>query len=137
MNIDYESLLKKARKELPESVFQKERFEIPKIRGHLEGTKTILTNLTQIAQTLRRPVQHMVKYITREIGAPAVFRNNEVIINRKVPSSIINEKIKKYANTFVLCMECGKPDTTLTKENSIYILKCNACGTKNTIKSKI
>ena len=56
----YEDLLKKARKELPESVFEKERFEIPNVRGHVQGNRTIISNFAQIAATLRRPVEHLL-----------------------------------------------------------------------------
>jgi translation initiation factor 2 subunit 2 len=135
--MDYHELLKKGRNELPESVSDKERFEIPKVKGHLEGNKTIITNLVQIAQTMERPIQHLLKFILREIGAPGTLRKNEVIIGRKVPSNLINEKIKKYATQFIFCQSCGKPDTVLIEENNTTYLKCNACGAKEKVKSKI
>ena len=49
----YEKLLDQAYKDI-KPITHSERFEIPKIQGHLEGTKTILTNLPQIASSLRR-----------------------------------------------------------------------------------
>ena len=61
--MDYEKLLKKARKELPESVLKTERFEIPKVKGHLEGNKTIISNFEQIANALGRPIEHLLKYV--------------------------------------------------------------------------
>ena len=130
-------MLKRGRSSLPESVFEKERFEIPKVKGHIEGNKTIISNFKQIAQVLRRPVEHMLKYILRELAAPGDIKGNLLIIGTKMPASRINEKIKQYAYEFVLCHECGKPDTELVKEGEFLFLKCAACGAKKPVKSKI
>lgn len=130
-------MLKRGRGNLPESVFEKERFEIPKVKGHIEGNKTIISNFKQIAQVLRRSVDHMLKYILRELAAPGEIKGNLLIIGTKMPASRINEKIKQYAYEFVLCQECGKPDTELVKEGEFLFLKCSACGGKKPVKSKI
>ena len=45
--------------------------------------------------------------------------------------------IEQYCTDFVLCRECGKPDTQLTKEDRVHIMKCMACGAKHPIKAKI
>ncbi|MDP7180773.1 MAG: translation initiation factor IF-2 subunit beta [Candidatus Woesearchaeota archaeon] len=136
--MDYEKLLKKARKDLPEAVFQKERFEIPKVLGHIQGNKTIITNLNQIANILRRNVEHILKFILKELASPGEMKKSgSVIFGTKVPASRINEKIRKYANEFVLCPDCGKPDTKIEKEGSFAYLKCTACGSKHHVKAKI
>ena len=54
-------MLKKAREEMPESVFEKERFEIPKVLGHVQGNKTIISNFHQIVESLGRPLEHVLK----------------------------------------------------------------------------
>ena len=33
-----------------------------------------------------------------------------------------------YTETFVLCSECGRPDTHINKEGRVLILECEACG---------
>ncbi len=135
--MEYEKLLKKARKELPESVLKTERFEIPKVKGHIEGNKTIISNFEQIAGTLGRPIEHLLKYVLRELATPGEMRKGSLIIGRKVSASRINEKIQQYANEFVLCPECKKPDTKLMKEDRFTFIKCLACGAKHTVKAKI
>lgn len=135
--MEYEKLLKKAVSELPESAKLTERFEVPKVKGHLEGNKTIISNFSQIANTLRRDIEHLLKYVLKEIAAPGKISGNRVIIGRKVGASEINEKIKQYAQEFVLCNECGKPDTEIIKEGGFNYLKCHACGSKHPVKSKI
>lgn len=130
-------MLKRARKQMPESVFEKERFEIPKVRGHIEGNKTIISNFMQVAQILRRPPEHLLKYILRELAAPGDLRKGFLIVGSKIAASRFNEKLKEYAYDFVLCPDCGKPDTELVREGDFMFLKCTACGSKKPVKSKI
>jgi len=136
--MDYKELLKKAREELPESTKSTgERFEMPKVKGHVEGNKTIITNFTQLCGNLHREPNHLLKYLQRELATPAQIDGPRLILGRKMSSSFINEKIEKYANEFVLCPDCKKPDTKLLKEEKVLNLKCMACGAKHPIKAKI
>lgn len=130
-------MLDKGKELLPESVMEKERFNIPKVRGHIEGNKTIVSNFAEISKTLRRKPEHILKFILKELATPGEMRKNGVIFGSKLNASKINEKIIQYAETFVLCKECGKPDTKLTKETGVYFLKCQACGAKHSFYSKI
>lgn len=135
---DYKKLLKDARKGLPEHVFQKERFEIPKVRGHIQGNRTVISNFLQIASTLGREPGDMLKFVLRELATPGeIKKSGSVIIGTKVPASRINEKIKQYTDSYVFCYECGKPDTKIEKEGNFSFLKCTACGARHVIKSKI
>ena len=135
--MDYEQELERAYKGMPKSVFEKERFEIPKVRGHIQGNRTIITNFYQIAQILNRDVDHLLKFVLKELATPGDLKKAGLIFGAKIPASRINEKIKKYADEFVLCNECGKPDSKLIKEGDFLYLKCQACGAKRIVKAKI
>ncbi len=135
--MDYGKALKRGRENLPESVFEKERFEIPKVRGHIEGNKTVISNFKQIASVLRRPAEHLMKYVLKELATPGGVRPAGLILGTKVAASRVNDKIKQYADEFVFCPECGKPDTQLVKEGELLYKKCQACGAKIPVKSKI
>jgi len=136
--MDYNAMLQDVRKNLPEAVFIKERFEIPKVLGHMQGNRTIVSNFLQIAATLRRQADHLLKYVLKELATPGeIKKSGALILGTKVPASRINEKIRQYANEFVLCLECGKPDTQIIKEGELTYMKCTACGAKNFVKAKI
>ncbi|MBC8494690.1 translation initiation factor IF-2 subunit beta [archaeon] len=135
--MNYEDMLKKGKEELPDVTSEKERFNIPKVRGHVEGNKTIVNNFTEITKVLRRNTEHVLKYVLKELATPGEMRKNAVIFGSKISASKVNEKIVQYADKFVVCKECGKPDTKLTKEGEIYFLKCQACGAKYSFYSKI
>ena len=42
--MNYEKMLKEGIKKVPEEVSHKSRFEIPKVKGHIQGNKTIISN---------------------------------------------------------------------------------------------
>ena len=132
---DYETLLKKAEEELPENVSATGRFNIEKVKGHIEGNKTILINLKQIANFLEREPQHLLKYLLKELATPGKIIDSRVILGSKIPASKINKKIQKYVSEFVICPDCGKPDTKLIEEKGVTFLKCSACGIKKPVKN--
>ena len=134
----YEKLLEEAYKKIKSTIENSgERFEIPKIEGHFEGKKTILTNFYQIASYLRRNPEHFQKFMLKELAAQGQRDGDRLILNIKVPSTKINQKIEDYAYEFVLCRECKKPDTELLREDRITFIHCLACGAKHPVRSKI
>jgi translation initiation factor 2 subunit 2 len=133
----YKELLQQAYKELPERKEEKSRFEIPKVIGHVQGNKTIISNFTAIADALGRDPKHLLKYLLRELASPGGIDEQRLVLGRKVPSTLINAKIAQYVEDFVACQECKKPDTEIKREDRILVLKCHACGAKHTIKAKI
>ena len=134
---DYEKLLDSAYKDIKPIKQSKERFETPKIEGHLEGTKTILTNLPQVATYIRRNFNHVLKYLLKELATSGTFKENRVILMRRINSAKINEKILEYIKEFVLCNQCQKPDTELIKDKGFTFLHCLACGAKQSVRAKI
>ncbi len=132
--MDYKKLLEKAREELPEDIKNAERFKVPAVKGHIEGNKTVINNFGQIADVLGRDKNHLLKYVLKELAAPGDLKNNTLIIKRRINSELVNEKIRKYAQEFVICPECKKPDTQIVKKDKVAYLKCLACGANRPIR---
>lgn len=132
----YQELVEKLYKQV-KKVESSERFEIPKAQGMIEGTKTIIQNYSQICSTLRRTPEHITKFLTRELASQASIDGERLILNRKLGFGMINDKIAKYTEEFVICPECKKPDTELMKEKGFMFIHCLACGAKKSVRSKI
>lgn len=130
----YEELLKKGLKQLPEVAVETTRFEYPKVSGHIQGNKTIISNIIQIADTLRRPVEHIIKFLLKELATPGELKKTFFVIGAKMSASRINEKLAEYIDKYVICPECKKPDTKLRKEGDFIFIVCQACGAKKTVK---
>ncbi|MEK6967113.1 MAG: translation initiation factor IF-2 subunit beta [Nanoarchaeota archaeon] len=135
--MDYESLLERGKKLLPEVVDTGNRFEMPKVLGHIQGNRTIISNFNQIAGNLRREPAHLLKYLLKELAIPAELKKSGLIVGAKLPASRFNEKIVQYAHDFVICPECKKPDTSLIREDKFTFIKCQVCGAKQPVKVRV
>lgn len=134
---NYEDMLSQAYKKVKPIESSGERFEVPLVQGMIEGIRTIITNFKQICDYLRRDCSHVMKFLQRELAAPAKLDGDRLILTKKVPSAKINEKIAQYVQEFVICKECKKPDTQLEKQGEFLFLRCMACGAKHSVRAKI
>ncbi|MEK6757834.1 MAG: translation initiation factor IF-2 subunit beta [Nanoarchaeota archaeon] len=134
---NYEDMLEQAYEKVKQVNTTNGRFEIPKAQGHFEGKKTILTNFFQIASHIRRAPEHFQKFLLKELATFGQPEGDRFVINNKIPSAKINQKIEQYIKEFVVCKECGKPDTELDREGRLNFVHCLACGAKHSVRSKI
>lgn len=133
--MDYAEMLARAKKDLPEVTRSSERFKLPKAKGHVQGNATIISNFHQMADTLDRPMTHISKYLSKQLAAKTVIKKEQYLVfNTKLSASKVNEKIADYANKYVICPSCGKPETEIIRKGQVLALKCNACGEQNAIK---
>ncbi len=130
----YEQLLKQAYQKVKVVEKSTERFEIPKVEGQVAGKNTIITNVTVIASYLRRPVEQLTRFLQKELAAAGKIENDRLILNTKLNSQKVNEKLELYAKEFVICPVCTKPDTEILTEKGIKFKHCLACGAKSPIK---
>ncbi len=129
----YEELLEQAYKKIKKVESKVGRFEIPEVKSHVQGNKTIISNFQQIASYLRRKPQHIEKFLEKELAAQGKIEGNRLVLIRKIPQNKIQDRIKIYVEKYVLCKECGKPDTELIKEGNFFFIHCLACGAKHSI----
>ncbi|MCD6485040.1 MAG: translation initiation factor IF-2 subunit beta [Candidatus Odinarchaeota archaeon] len=134
-NYDYESLLKRAYKELPPSVFEKKRFELPRANVLVHGNRTLVQNFKNIADAFNREPQHLLKYLLRELATAGQIEGPRAVFQGKFTPSAINSLIKRYAEIYVICPLCHKPDTKIVKEGKFSFLVCLACGAKTPVKT--
>ena len=130
-------MLNSGKEKLPEINKEVSRFEMPKFKGHVEGNKTIISNFIQICDTIARPVEHVLKYLLKELATPGELKSNTLIFKTKLPASRLNQKLEMYVNEFVMCKECKRPDTKIFKVEDVTFIQCQACGAKYPLKSKI
>ena len=130
----YEKLLEEAYNKVKVVKTGGERFEIPKAEGQISGKNTIITNIAQIATYLRRPLDHLAKFLQKELAVPGKIDGDRLILITKLNSQKVNDKIQQYAKEFVICRECQKPDTEIIAEKGIKFKHCLACGAKSPIR---
>jgi translation initiation factor aIF-2, beta subunit, putative len=130
---DYFALLDRAKDVLPETIENHERFAIPELDIMQEGKITVFRNFIDVTDKLRRDPQHVLQFMLRELGTPGNIEGRRAVFKAKILTQNINEKIETYTETYVICSECGLPDTKMVKEDRTLILECEACGARRSI----
>ncbi len=127
----YEELLERALAELPKKkVVRRERFEIPRVRVQREGSRTIIKNFTQVAKTINRDEEHLSKYLVKSLGTAGFLEAGRLVLQGKFTEEEVQKEIDDYVRRFVICRECGAPDTEFIREERVLMIRCLACGAK-------
>ena len=133
---NYEELLEKAFKLLPGLSEEKIDFKIPEADSLVQGNKTIVKNMSQIADVARRNSAEIAKYLTKELAAPITYDDQKLTVLAEISPGTLNEKIKRYFELYIICKECHKPDTHVQRLDRGYTtIVCEACGAKYTVKN--
>jgi translation initiation factor 2 subunit 2 len=131
-----ERLLDRALSKASALAVQNADFVIPKVDSINEGTKTIVSNITVIADKARRKAEEIARYLSKELGVPVSIEGQRMIINGRFSYKDLDAKIANYFNTYVICKECHKPDSHLENagRGMLYFV-CEACGARYAVKN--
>jgi translation initiation factor 2 subunit 2 len=115
-----------------------ERFSPPAPEILHEGSKkTIIRNFSEIVDALRRDENHLYKFLLQELGTAGSIDKRRLVLQGRVPEKKIKERIKSYINTFIVCQECNRPDTSFLRTGRTLNLHCEACGAKRPIRTNL
>jgi translation initiation factor 2 subunit 2 len=134
LNYNYDELLKRARSEIPEVTLKKERLEMPRLFVSMVGMRTTISNFKEVAETLDRDPQHILKFLTREMATAATYHDGRAIFQGKFPRDTFERLLNRYMEAFVICPVCKRPDTKIVKEKRLSFIVCNACGARSSVK---
>jgi translation initiation factor 2 subunit 2 len=126
--MDYETRLDRAMEAVPEIAEADDRLQVPDPAGETDGAFTRLTNLPEIADALSRDAEHIHRTIQAQLGTNGQYENGQARYNGSFRVADFEAAIDAYTEEYVLCSECGLPDTRLTRENGTQMLRCEACG---------
>lgn len=110
------------------------RYKMEKLRSKVEGKgngiKTVITNLSNVAEQLARPPNYVIKYFGFELGAQTNIdpKDDRWIINGAHEASKLQDYLDGFIKKFVLCGSCQNPETVVNIKDGDIILDCKACG---------
>ncbi|MFX1563957.1 MAG: translation initiation factor IF-2 subunit beta [Promethearchaeota archaeon] len=133
--MDYETLLQRARKQIPPEVFEQPRFKIPKVDSFVQGSRTVIRNFKDITDALRRDPHHLLRYLAHELATAGEVRGSQAIFNGRFITRVLEELVERYTTEFVLCPICNRPDTEIKREERLSMLVCSACGGRTPLKA--
>ena len=106
---------------------------MPEFTSFVEGNSTIIQNFVDVATALRREPKHLMKYLSKESATLSTLSGKRLVMKGKFREKLLNERLNKYAREYVLCKECGKPDTSLVTQDNMQFMRCEACGARSPV----
>jgi len=100
-----------------------------------EGTKkTVWINFAEICPVLKRKPEHVLNYVLAELGTNgSVDGKHRLVIKGRFQPKQIENVVRHYITEYVACRTCKSPDTQLKKENRLYFLCCDSCGSTRSV----
>ena len=126
--MDYEASLDRAMDSVPDLETGDSRLNVPDAEAQKDGAFTRLVNLGRVADALSRDPEHLHRVVQRELGTNGQFSGDRARYNGSFSGSDFDTAIDGYIEEFVICSECGLPDTRLEMEGRTRMLRCEACG---------
>lgn len=122
-----------------------------------EGNKkTIFTNIADICKRMHRQPEHVIQFMFSEMGTTgSVDGSARLVIKGRFQQKQIEHVLRRYIGTqlshasfaadvderlaylveYVTCKTCKSPDTLLTKENRIFFMSCESCGSRRSVNA--
>jgi translation initiation factor 2 subunit 2 len=132
--MDYEEQLDRAMEEKPDIAGSESRFEVPEPNVREEGNVTVYENFQETLDRLGRDEDHVLKFLQNELGTSAqIDESGRARLTGEFRQNRIEAVLDEYVDTYVVCPECGLPDTNIETENDAERLHCEACGARSAI----
>jgi len=115
------------------------RYKMPTVFGKLEGrgngSKTVIPNITAVGLSLHRDPGEVNKFFGCELGAQTTYNveTDRAVVNGHHTDKALQEMIHKYIEAFVVCPNCGLPETEYKIKSGVIFHKCAACGAKEMV----
>jgi translation initiation factor 5 len=109
------------------------RYTMPEIEikaeGGGNGKRTLLLNISEIANELKRSPETVITYLSTDLGCQNIInKEGKYVLYGDFTKQMIQNKIYDYIDLFVLCQKCKNPETYFTMHGKNDIcMKCNAC----------
>ncbi|KAL6988206.1 hypothetical protein U1Q18_013953 [Sarracenia purpurea var. burkii] len=136
---DYEELLGRVfnilRENNPELAGDRRRTVMRPPQVLREGTKkTVFVNFMDLCKTMHRQPEHVMTFLLAEMGTSGSLDGQQrlVIKGRFAPKNF-EGILRRYINEYVICNGCKSPDTILSKENRLFFLRCEQCGSGRSV----
>jgi len=134
--LDYKNLLKRVIDSTPKKEVVEDRFKLPKAEIFYEGNTTVIKNFDKISDAVNRPPDLILKFLLGGLGTAGELDSSRAVFQGKIPAKSIQDKLKEYIDSFVICSECNRPDTHLVKQGRTTLIRCDACGAFRSVKSR-
>ncbi|KIO24107.1 hypothetical protein M407DRAFT_244564 [Tulasnella calospora MUT 4182] len=115
----------------------RKRYTIVPPSIHREGNKkTIFANVSEICKRMHRQPDHVIQFLFAELGTNGTVDGSQrLVIKGRFQQKQIETVLRRYIVEYVTCKICKSPDTLLSKENRLYFMTCESCGSRRSVSA--
>ncbi|WP_136686587.1 translation initiation factor IF-2 subunit beta [Halorhabdus amylolytica] len=130
--MEYDDMLDRAIEGTPDIESGSDRFDVPDPDVRQEGNVTVYENFQATTRRLDREDDHVMKFLQDELGTSGhIDESGRARLTGEFRKRRLADAIEAYTEEFVICSECGLPDTQLVREQGAVLLRCEACGARS------
>lgn len=108
------------------------RYKMPALQlrteGRLNGVKTKIVNLEDVAKAIRVPPSYPLKFMAYELGAQ--HNDSNFLINGDFKEPQLRDLNDKFIEKYILCPGCHYPEMVIKVKKGEVTGSCNSCGWK-------
>ncbi|CAE6485233.1 unnamed protein product, partial [Rhizoctonia solani] len=113
--------------------------------------KTVFANISDICKRMHRQPDHVIQFLFAEMHRQpdhviqflfaelgttgSVDGSQRLVIKGRFQPKQLENVLRRYIVEYVTCKTCKSPDTILTKENRIYFMSCESCGSRRSVSA--
>lgn len=130
--MDYDDMLDRGIEQTPDINAESGRFEVPDPEVRQEGHATVFENFQTVCDEMGREEDHLLKFLQDELGTSAhIDESRRARLTGEFDQGRIRDAVEAYTEQYVICSECGLPDTDIEREQGAELLHCTACGARS------
>jgi translation initiation factor 5 len=112
------------------------RYKMPPISSRIKPkgqySETYITNLQEIANSLKTPVEAIARFISFDLNTPVksvgAAAAAEHVLKGSFTDVALLASLRKYIGKYILCGKCALPEITYTRDKKSLKYECAACG---------
>ncbi|KAJ1020784.1 hypothetical protein NDA16_004174 [Ustilago loliicola] len=98
--------------------------------------KTVFANVVDICKRMHRQPEHVIQFLFAELGTiGSVDGSQRLVIRGRFQPKQIENVLRRYITEYVICKTCKRPETKLSKENRIFFVTCEKCGSQRSVSA--
>lgn len=102
------------------------RYKMPALQIKQQTNCVIIENLAQVSTSLKRNQKMILKFFGIRLGTQV--SDSKSSINGTFKAHELQEALQEFIQTYVLCPDCGNPETEFYLKKKTYKRTCKACG---------
>lgn len=120
------------------------RYKMPKLQSRIKDkgkfAETFVTNLVEVAKSLKVNLPAPIKYIESNLGSQFMLADKKDLssyyIKGRFSYEQLYEPLRAFIDQYVLCSKCGLPELEYKRDKDKCSQSCKSCGASTRIDPK-